>query len=219
MPISWKVRGTWAYLQAMKTHAAITVSRGLPWSSFSSDVLYSCLAILLIIFERENLLHELEISWKAVRRFCLEHELWEHEATHCSSRAMPENEWGNIHTIHSTCWQYDLPEPTHSFHRPDSLLLNSSTMFRLGSLKHSGQSKRAARSGTTAPLSLLLLKPMEMVAKMPVACRRWWLQTKIQEISVLDILMKYNIHCCAESIFYHPIWMLGCCHMQTVVCT
>ena len=91
LQISRKVRGTWAWQHAIKMHAAITASRFLPRNNFSSsDRLYNCFAMSLMVLGRENWLHQLEMSRNACIKLCSERDACPRDAARCSSRAIPE---------------------------------------------------------------------------------------------------------------------------------
>ena len=69
----------------------MTASIFLPLNNFSSsDRLYNCFAISLMVFGRENWSHQLEMSRNACRRVRSERDVCPREAARCSSRAIPE---------------------------------------------------------------------------------------------------------------------------------
>ena len=66
LQISGNVRGTWAWRHAIKMQAAISASGFLPRNNFSSsDSLYDCFAMSLMVLDRECWLHQLEMSRNA----------------------------------------------------------------------------------------------------------------------------------------------------------
>lgn len=81
----------------------MTASSGFPRRSFSSsERLYSCFAISLIVLGSENWSHQFDMSRNACRRLRSEREFCEREAARCSSRAMPEPPSRKLMTV-SNC--------------------------------------------------------------------------------------------------------------------
>ena len=102
LQISRNVRGTWALQHAMKMHAAITASRFLPRNNFSSsDRLYNCFAMSLMVLGRENWSHQLEMSQNACIKLRSERDACPWGAARCSSRAIPKPPSQKLMTVSS----------------------------------------------------------------------------------------------------------------------
>ena len=102
LQISRNVRGTWAWRRAIKMHAAITASRFLPRNNFSSsDRLYNCFAMSLMVLGRENWSHQLEMSQNACIKLRSERHACPRGAARCSSRAIPKPPSQKLMTVSS----------------------------------------------------------------------------------------------------------------------
>ena len=102
LQISRNVRGTCAWRHAIKMHAAITASRFLPRNNFSSsDRLYNCFAMSLIVLGRENWSHQLEMSRNACIKLRSERDACPRDAARCSSLAIPEPPSRKLMTVSS----------------------------------------------------------------------------------------------------------------------
>ena len=83
-------------------HAAITASRFLPRNNFSSsDRLYNCFALSLMVLGRENWSHRLEMSQNACIKLRSERDACPRDAARCSSLAIPEPPSRKLMTVSS----------------------------------------------------------------------------------------------------------------------
>ena len=72
-------------------HAAITASRFLPRNNFSSsDRIYNCFTMSLMVLVKENWSHQLEMSRNACIKLRSERDACPRYAARCSSRAIPK---------------------------------------------------------------------------------------------------------------------------------
>ena len=102
LQISRNVCGTWVWRHAIKMHAAITASRFLPRNNFSSsDCLFNCFAVSLMVLDRESWSPQLEMSRNACIKLRSERDACPWDAARCSSRAIPEPPSRKLMTVSS----------------------------------------------------------------------------------------------------------------------
>ena len=109
-------------------HAAITASRFLPRNNFSSsDRLYNCFAMSLIVLGRENWSHQLEMSRNACIKLRSESDACPRDAARCSSRAIPGPPSRKLMTVSSCSMpsiRGSIVAPTRDGSSPSSFTIN-----------------------------------------------------------------------------------------------